>query len=980
MLRCDRYVELGGLSNAVERLGTQALVDAGENHVDAIHRILLTLADVTDEGVWARRRVPVAELPDDQRALDALVSSRLVMVADDTADIVHEVVFRAWPQLATWLEQARADIVRERELASAAHTWDVDGRPDDNLWRGARLQAALEWAERIPELVPPLVADFLTAGHELNERQASQMMAQLAREQRARRRATRLLAAATVLVVLALIAGGSAVVSRNRAREAAAEALASRNNERDAAALAEASQQDAEQAAGEAAASQQDAEQAAAEAQDRKVEAEHQALVSSAVALRGTDRRLAALLAVEAHRIAPSPATEDALFGLFTSFPGIGRTVTLAEGPAAGLALMSPDGQTLASLDPTGVVRLIDIATGQDVATFGDPFPESSESARAAFSPDGRFLVVAIVHDRQSELASTGEFSTLEAWDLSTGDALFDPVAVPILVGSVTITADGSTAVVAGDRDGRILAYDMQSGALSHELPALPRPGDARLGTNTVALGVMPDGRLIVTSQAGPIRFFDVDSWTETGRIDSKSQTSETAVHVAPDGGSIITGGFNGYMRFELPSGRPLWTAQPDVFCQNGDAYVPSLGVIFCGESGGRLFEVDVDTGAVTRSTYESQSGSTPPVTTPTGDVMLTLRDDSYTVWRLDGDSLVTRVTGRDATTLGVAYTDDGHLLTVAGDVAAGYTVSELDLATGDSDDLVTGATDVWFVPRFGGLVLSNADGYTWYDLNSRSVVGAPLDPGFVPEGIEPIDHGVVAVAHGEDPAFLDFEHGTVTRDAFDPPLVDVVQFDDGHFVTVTGDDELQMRDRQLDVVAATTGAGDLGPDEEFLTYAVATTPRLVARSRLVRGVDLFDPATMASIGTLPVADRTLSPIFADDQGRRLIGVGLDHSVRLFDLDSLIQLGGDIPTDNETDPYIWPAFASSAVEAAGAAIRPDGMEAAILMNNGIAIWDLDPEHWANAACDLAGRNLTEQEWAKYVGDLAEFHATCPRST
>jgi hypothetical protein len=41
------------------------------------------------------------------------------------------------------------------------------------------------------------------------------------------------------------------------------------------------------------------------------------------------------------------------------------------------------------------------------------------------------------------------------------------------------------------------------------------------------------------------------------------------------------------------------------------------------------------------------------------------------------------------------------------------------------------------------------------------------------------------------------------------------------------------------------------------------------------------------------------------------------------------------------------------------------------------IWNLDPTRWAEAACDLAGRNLTVDEWQTYIGDLAEYNNTCP---
>ena len=42
----------------------------------------------------------------------------------------------------------------------------------------------------------------------------------------------------------------------------------------------------------------------------------------------------------------------------------------------------------------------------------------------------------------------------------------------------------------------------------------------------------------------------------------------------------------------------------------------------------------------------------------------------------------------------------------------------------------------------------------------------------------------------------------------------------------------------------------------------------------------------------------------------------------------------------------------------------------------IKMWDLDPDHWVDAACKVAGRNLTRAEWNDLVGNLAPYHATC----
>ena len=42
---------------------------------------------------------------------------------------------------------------------------------------------------------------------------------------------------------------------------------------------------------------------------------------------------------------------------------------------------------------------------------------------------------------------------------------------------------------------------------------------------------------------------------------------------------------------------------------------------------------------------------------------------------------------------------------------------------------------------------------------------------------------------------------------------------------------------------------------------------------------------------------------------------------------------------------------------------------------GIVLWDLNPDNWETAACRMAGRNLTADEWATYFPE-EEPRATC----
>ena len=56
-----------------------------------------------------------------------------------------------------------AELVLGRELRSAARAWDVDGRNDDDLYRGARLVAGDEFISRHTD-VNPVITEFIAAG------------------------------------------------------------------------------------------------------------------------------------------------------------------------------------------------------------------------------------------------------------------------------------------------------------------------------------------------------------------------------------------------------------------------------------------------------------------------------------------------------------------------------------------------------------------------------------------------------------------------------------------------------------------------------------------------------------------------------------------------------------------------------------------------------------------------------------------------
>ncbi len=71
--------------------------------------------------------------------VELLVGARLVTSDDGVVELAHEALARAWPRLRGWLDEDVEGQRILRHLTGAADTWDAMGRPDSELYRGARL-------------------------------------------------------------------------------------------------------------------------------------------------------------------------------------------------------------------------------------------------------------------------------------------------------------------------------------------------------------------------------------------------------------------------------------------------------------------------------------------------------------------------------------------------------------------------------------------------------------------------------------------------------------------------------------------------------------------------------------------------------------------------------------------------------------------------------------------------------------------------
>ena len=217
-MRIEAYRALGAISGAVGRMAEDMFGRLAPADQAIARAILLRLAAVDDGGVATRRRVPIGEIdggrsPDVQRVLAALVDGRLLTVDAGHVEPAHEALLREWPRMRAWLEDG-ADARRIREhVAVSARDWANAGREPSELYRGAWLQAAADWATDHPDELNPLEREFLDDSRATAD-------AELVRQRRINVRLRGLLGIVGVLLALALGAGAVALRQADAARDA----------------------------------------------------------------------------------------------------------------------------------------------------------------------------------------------------------------------------------------------------------------------------------------------------------------------------------------------------------------------------------------------------------------------------------------------------------------------------------------------------------------------------------------------------------------------------------------------------------------------------------------------------------------------------------------------------------------------------------------------------------------------------------------
>lgn len=175
LIPADALARIGGVAGALARRADQVMAALGEADREIAWRVLVRL--MTAEGTRAVvARDELAELGGDraavERVVERLLSARLLVTAggDSHVEVVHEALFSGWPRLVAWRRAHEHDARMRDQLAEAARRWRDRGERRGLLWRDDALSEFRSWRGRWLEPLTTAEEKFGAASLQLAQR------------------------------------------------------------------------------------------------------------------------------------------------------------------------------------------------------------------------------------------------------------------------------------------------------------------------------------------------------------------------------------------------------------------------------------------------------------------------------------------------------------------------------------------------------------------------------------------------------------------------------------------------------------------------------------------------------------------------------------------------------------------------------------------------------------------------------------------
>jgi WD40 repeat protein/DNA-binding SARP family transcriptional activator len=930
-MRLVAYERTGGVQGAVARLAEQAYGKLTPDEQRAARRMLLRLAGSGEDDAVVRRRVALGELEvarDKQaaRVLEVMAASRLVTVGVGTAEVAHEALLREWPRLSGWLEEDVDGRRLHRRVTDAARDWDAAGRDTGELYRGARLSAALDWAAEHGGELNRLEREFLEESRLVSEREAE-------RSRRTNRRLRTLLVGAVAFLAVAIAAGVLALDQRGDARNAAVVA---------------------------------DAQRLGAEAQTAERLENALLLARAGVELDESAATRSSLLTVlqrSPAQLGTLPGTAGGqLWAVAVSPDGrllavggehgtlkiydaasrrpLGKPYRGLRGGAVNKLRFSPDGSTLAvagaeSLTAPTVIHVIDLRTReriQRVMLPSYPYPiESVGAPGLVFLPNGRDLVVEQNHFDSLDAPA----SMLTRVNLRTGTVEGRSLHVGRR-GSpgLSATADGRRLFVTVPQENATYAVDSERMGVLKRYPV----GD-------VAGAVSPDGRLFALGSAqGGLRLLDLRSGL-VRRFRGRHEAAVDSVSFTPDERTLISSGADGKVI--------VWDVERRKLRETFPGHSEGGVHLAVSSDGHTLYSAGADSRAIVwdltgdrRLIRPFEAGR--PFSTDDGNqypVELAVSPDGRTLARTHDNGTVELIDTRTLRRRGlvralrgfagaVDFSPDGRLLAVSGE---GGQVTLWDART-----LRSAGPELRGLETTSQALAFSPDG----ELLAVGEVGRPNEQ--------------VTEFRGAQMTLWDARRRALTGVHFPAASLSVAFSPDGKLLAAAGREHpTQIRNTRSGELVATLRTADWG-------RSVAFSPdgNLVATGDWDGRAQLWSTENWKPVGRpLEGQERRILTLDFSRDGRTLASAGEDGTVVLWDVETRTPIGSPLTVEAEA----W----------VSAAFTPDGSHLFAVSDQGRGLrFNVRLEAWKRHACSVAGREFTARELADAVSDQS-FRTLCP---